>query len=404
MRNIPTLSVSELNAYIKMMFDSQPILHGIAVRGEISNFTASRSGHYYFTLKDKNSKISAVVFYSKASMLKFLPENGMKVIVSGSISVYEADGRYQIYVDSIEPDGVGALYIAYEQLKEKLEKEGLFDISRKKAIPKIPSTIGVITSPDGAAVHDIINITGRRYPLAKIMIYPSAVQGADAPLGLVSGVKFFNETKAVDVIIIGRGGGSLEDLWAFNDERLARTIANSEIPVISAVGHETDFTICDFVADLRAPTPSAAAELAVPDCRELLATLRAFRANAIAGIAYKIDAYKKKLNDLKNSDVLKDPTSVFEEKKEYVSELSRSLNLAVLEVIKSYSLALKEKSAYLAGLNPLAVLDRGYAAVTDEEGSVISSVKSLSEGQKVNLALSDGDASVSVEKITFKKR
>ena len=404
MRNIPTLSVSELNAYIKMMFDSQTILRGVAVRGEISNFTASRSGHYYFTLKDKTSKISAVVFYSKASMLKFLPENGMKVIVSGSISVYEADGRYQIYVDSIEPDGVGALYIAYEQLKEKLEKEGLFDVSRKKAIPKIPSTIGVITSPDGAAVHDIINITGRRYPLAKIMIYPSAVQGADAPLGLVSGVKYFNETKSVDVIIIGRGGGSLEDLWAFNDERLARTIASSEIPIISAVGHETDFTICDFVADLRAPTPSAAAELAVPDYRELLATLRAFRADAIASIAHKIDAYKKKLDDLKNSDALKDPTSIFEEKREHVTELSRSLNLAALEAIKSRRLALKEKSAYLAGLNPLAVLDRGYAAVTDEDGAVISSVKLLSEGQKVNLALSDGDASVSVEKITFKKR
>ena len=404
MRNIPTLSVSELNAYIKMMFDAAPVLHNVLVRGEISNFTASRSGHYYFTLKDKTSKISAVVFYSKASMLKFLPENGMKVIVSGSISVYEADGRYQIYVDGIEPDGIGALYVAYEQLKEKLEKEGLFDVSRKKTIPEYPSVVGVVTSPDGAAVHDIINIVSRRYPIAKILLYPSAVQGVDAPLGLVSGVKYFNETKSADVIIIGRGGGSLEDLWAFNDERLARTIASSEIPVISAVGHETDFTICDFVSDLRAPTPSAAAELAVPDCRELLARLKAFRADAVSLIAYKLEKYEKRLDTVKNSDVMKDPLSIFEAKRDQTRELSSRLDTATLEKILACKQKLKETSAYFAGLNPLAVLDRGYAAVTDEQGSVISSVKTLTVGQKVNLSLSDGDASVSVEKITKKKR
>ena len=236
------------------------------------------------------------------------------------------------------------------------------------------------------------------------MLYPSAVQGVDAPLGLVSGVKYFNETKSADVIIIGRGGGSLEDLWAFNDERLARTIASSEIPVISAVGHETDFTICDFVSDLRAPTPSAAAELAVPDCRELLARLKAFRADAVSLIAYKLEKYEKRLDTVKNSDVMKDPLSIFVAKRDQTRELSSRLDTATLEKILACKQKLKETSAYFAGLNPLAVLDRGYAAVTDEQGSVISSVKTLTVGQKVNLSLSDGDASVSVEKITKKKR
>lgn len=399
-----TLSVSELNVYIKMMFDATPVMRGITVRGEISNFTSARSGHCFFTLKDEKSRIGAVIFSRQASMLKFMPEDGMKVIVSGNISVYEAYGNYQIYVDNIQPDGIGALYVAYEQLKAKLEGEGLFDISRKRALPKYPSVIGVVTSPDGAAVHDIINIISRRYPIAKILLYPSAVQGADAPKGLIEGVRYFNETKCADVVIIGRGGGSLEDLWAFNDERLARTIADADVPIISAVGHETDFTICDFVADLRAPTPSAAAELAVPDSAELLERLRAFRADAVSLIAHKIEKYKSRLDDIKNSEVLKDPVSIFADKRAIVAEFSALIDDAMIEKIVSCRQKLREKSAFLAGLNPLSVLDRGYAAVTDEAGTVVSSVKSLSVGQKVNLSLSDGDASASVEKITKKKR
>lgn len=399
-----TLSVSELNAYIKMMFDATPVMHGITVRGEISNFTSARSGHCFFTLKDEKSRIGAVIFSRQASMLKFMPEDGMKVIVLGNISVYEAYGNYQIYVDNIQPDGIGALYVAYEQLKAKLEGEGLFDISRKRPLPKYPSVVGVVTSPDGAAVHDIINIISRRYPIAKILLYPSAVQGTDAPKGLIEGVRYFNDTKCADVVIVGRGGGSLEDLWAFNDERLARTIADADVPIISAVGHETDFTICDFVADLRAPTPSAAAELAVPDSAELLERLRAFRADAVSLIAHKIEKYKSRLDNIKNSEVLKDPVSIFADKRERIAELSAVIDDAVLEKIVVCRQKLREKSAFLAGLNPLSVLDRGYAAVTDEAGNVVSSVKSLSVGQKVNLSLSDGDASVSVDKITKKKR
>ena len=246
------LTVSQLNEYVKMLFDSQPIFNGIYVKGEISNFTNHRTGHWYFTLKDEGSLVRAVMFRGSAMKNPFLPENGMKVIVHGRVSAFVRDGQYQIYVDEMQPDGIGGLYLAYEQLKQKLDAEGLFAASRKKPLPKIPQSVGVITSPTGAAVRDIINITKRRFPLAQILLYPALVQGSSAPEQLIAGVRYFNETRAVDVIILGRGGGSLEDLWAFNNENLAREVAASEIPIISAVGHETDFTICDFAADCRA--------------------------------------------------------------------------------------------------------------------------------------------------------
>ena len=263
------LTVTQLNEYIKMLFDSQPILNNVYVKGEISNFTDHRSGHWYFTLKDDGGAVSAVMFRSAAVKCPFTPEYGMRVIVRGRVSSFVRDGKYQIYVEEMQPDGIGGLYLAYEQLKGKLESEGLFDQSRKKPLPKYPRSVGVITSPTGAAVRDIINVTGRRFPLAEIKVFPALVQGEGAEATLIAGIEFFNREQNADVIIIGRGGGSIEDLWAFNEEVVARAVYRSEIPVISAVGHEPDVTICDYVADLRAATPSNAAELAVVDSAEL---------------------------------------------------------------------------------------------------------------------------------------
>ena len=290
MQNTLVLSVSQLNRYIKMNFDADENLANIFISGEISNFTNHyRTGHLYFTLKDDSAAVRAVMFNSSAKRLKFMPEDGMKVIARGRVSVYEASGQYQLYVDDMQPDGVGALNLAYEQLKEKLQKEGLFSELHKKPLPPYPEKVGVITSPTGAAVRDIINVLGRRFPYAEIVFCPVLVQGDGAHLQLTDAVNLFNSERAADVIIIGRGGGSIEDLWEFNDEGLARAVYNSEIPVISAVGHETDFTICDFVADMRAPTPSAAAELAVPDANELQYALSALKnrmfLNVSSGIA-----------------------------------------------------------------------------------------------------------------------
>ena len=258
------LSVTELNAYLKMLLDGDPVLSSVFVCGEISNFTvAGRSGHLYFTVKDAEGQIKAVMFRSYADRLRFRPEDGMRVIVHGHVSLYGPTGQYQLYADEIRPDGIGTLAMQYEQLRRKLQAEGLFDLERKKPIPAMPQRVGIITSPVGAAIHDIMNISGRRFPCAELILFPTQVQGSEAAGQMIAGLAFFEMTKMVDVIIIGRGGGSAEDLWAFNDEMLARQIAACTIPVISAVGHESDFTICDFVADLRAPTPSAAAEMAL---------------------------------------------------------------------------------------------------------------------------------------------
>ena len=274
------ITVSELNSYIKSILDNDKRLSAISVRGEISNFKRHSSGHLYFTLKDDGGQIRAVMFRSYADRIRFMPEDGMKVIVRAEVSVYAQAGTYQLYVNSMQPDGVGALYLAYEQLKERLACEGLFDQEHKIPLPSYPTRIGVITSPTSAAVRDIINVTGRRYPLATVYVYPALVQGDGAEKSLIEGLKYFEQSGLADVIIIGRGGGSIEDLWAFNSEALARCIYTMNTPVISAVGHETDFTICDFVADMRAPTPSAAAEIAVPDIRELSMRMDSFRSLA----------------------------------------------------------------------------------------------------------------------------
>ena len=386
------LTVTQLNEYIKMLFDSQPILNGVYVKGEISNFVNHRSGHWYFTLKDEGSLVRSVMFRTAAMKNPFLPENGMKVIVRGRVSSFIRDGQYQIYVDEMQPDGLVGLYLAYEQLKAKLEAEGLFDTARKKAIPRIPETVGVITSPTGAAVRDIINITGRRFPLSKVLLYPALVQGSSAAESLIEGIKYFNQTKCVDVIIIGRGGGSIEDLWAFNNELLARTVAASDIPVISAVGHETDFTICDFAADRRAATPSAAAELAVPDSYEIREGLNSSAAYLSALLKKKLSVCKENLKRLESAKVLCDPDAVLNEKRMTVLHISQLLDRAEGSKLNEKKHSLANAVGRLEALNPMAVLRRGYGAVEDKNGKLILGAKELLDDMEVKIRFSDGEA------------
>lgn len=396
------VSVTELNSIIKSLLDSEPFLSDIYVRGEISNFKAHSSGHFYFTLKDEGGAIKSVMFRSSAIGLPFFPENGMKVIAHGRISSYVRDGQYQLYVDALEPDGIGSLYIAFEQLKAKLASEGLFDETNKKPIPKIPKRIGVVTSPTGAAVRDIINITGRRFPYAEIVLYPSLVQGPDAPLSLCRGVSYFNETNSVDTIIIGRGGGSLEDLWAFNDEMLARTIFASRIPVISAVGHETDFTISDFVADMRAPTPSAAAEIAVPDVIELKRKINNIVSRESAVLTVKLKAYRDKLSLIEKSRALTSPMNMIDDKKMTVFELSRQMDSAFLRALNDYRSALANKAGKLDALNPLSIISRGYSALFDKDNNVIKSTDDVAIGEKISLMVTDG--LIKAEVVSVEKR
>ena len=387
------LSVGMLNEYVKQLMDSNDILCDVWVRGEISNFTNHyKTGHFYFTLKDETGALRAVMFRSYASRLPFVPQNGMKVIVHGRVSVYVRDGQYQLNADAMQPDGIGALYVAFEQLKEKLRGEGLFDEARKKPLPKIPARIGIITSPTGAAIHDMTNILGRRFPSAEIYLYPALVQGASAPQSLIAGMNYFNETSdvSVDVIIIGRGGGSMEDLWAFNDEALARCVAASRIPVISAVGHESDFTICDFVADRRAPTPSAAAELAVPEASELKRILRQLEERSEVALRRKLTYARERVTTLANSRVLTSPDRFVDDQRMRVGELSLRLDRAAEYGVERARGNFARVTAQLEALNPLSILSRGYAVVRHGE-TPVHSVTELNEGDEVRLMLSDGE-------------
>ncbi len=387
------IGVTELNGYVKEVLEAIPVFRTLRVRGEISNFKHHvQSGHFYFSLKDEGSVIKAVMFARDARRMKFLPESGMKVVVCGRLSVYERDGNYQLYVTEMEADGKGALYEAYEKLKKKLEDEGLFSDRYKKELPKFPKTVGVITSSTGAAVRDIINITGRRYPLAKILIYPALVQGEGAARSLINGVKCFTETVRPDVAIIGRGGGSIEDLWAFNNEELARTIAASDIPFISAVGHETDFTICDFVCSMRAPTPSGAAEIAVPDITELRGRLTALNGEISGTVIRKLEGLKEKITEIEKKRVISSPYG-------FIDERRRDLD-AVIDRLESGSRLIlsenREKFMTLSGklnaLSPLAVLTRGYGAVYSSDGKkVITDARSVSIGDAIKLRMSDGE-------------
>ena len=388
-----TISVSELNDYIKSIIDGDYALGRLSIRGEISNFTAHRSGHFYFSLKDENSLIRAVMFRSYTGGLRFRPESGMKVIATGSVSVFVRDGQYQLYVTDMQPDGIGALWLAYEQLKKKLAAEGLFDEARKRPLPKFPRRVGVITSPTGAAVRDIINITGRRYPSAEIALYPAEVQGDGAVPSLITGLRYFNAFSAADVIIIGRGGGSIEDLWAFNDETLAREIVASEIPVISAVGHVTDFTICDFVADLRAPTPSAAAELAVPDQHTLLADLHAINARLKECLLKKTELYRARIDAIRARRVFDTPDILLAEKQNRLSSDAEALEHSLTELLNTKKNQLAVLTAKAEVLSPLSVLSRGYTVTEDKNGVIVKSKEQLCEGDVLTTHFCDGSVS-----------
>ena len=383
------VSVTELNRYIKDKIATDEALSNIIVKGEISNFKNHYTGHMYFTLKDENSLIKCIMFKTYASQLKFMPKDGMKVFVLGGVSVFERDGIYQIYVKAMQEDGVGALYREYEKLKQELEKQGLFDEAHKKKIPLMPKIVGVLTSQTGSVIKDIINVSTRRNPNVYIRLLPVPVQGEDAASKIVKGIKKMNDEKLADVLILARGGGSLEDLWPFNEEIVAHAIYESEIPIISAVGHETDFTIADFVADLRAPTPSAAAELAVPDIYEVKQKINLYQNRLRLSLSKKLEIMKLRYEKSMSSQIFKDPTRMISDY--YLKVESQIKNLE--KIIKQKEQTQKEKYIKLVSkldaLSPLKTLTRGYSIV-ETENKIIKSVKELKTGDKIQIRLKDG--------------
>ena len=387
-----------LNEYIKNIFENNRTLSSVTVRGEISNFTNHRSGHLYFSLKDSDGQIRAVMFRSRAQGLKFMPESGMKVIIHGSVTVYPRDGSYQIYVSSMQPDGIGALYLAYEQMKARLAEEGLFDDIHKKPIPMYPRRIGVITSPTGAAVRDIINVTGRRYPMADIYLYPALVQGAGSEDSLVRSLDYLDKSGLCDVIIIGRGGGSIEDLWSFNSEKLARRIFDAKTPIISAVGHETDFTICDFVSDMRAPTPSAAAEIAVPDRRELMMRVDQLDERLATALIRNVQRARERLNALSDRAGADSVRRMIDGKRDEVNYLNEKSTLLIRSILQAKRDMLSSSAAKANALSPLSTLSRGYS-VAEKDNVVIKSVNELSAGDRLTLIMRDGTAVTEVVEI-----
>ena len=394
------LTVTQLNTLVHDVIESNDIFSYLTVRGEISNFVHHRSGHLYFSLKDEGSLVRAVMFRSAASRLNFTPENGMKVIVYASLTTYLRDGQYQLTVTAMEPDGIGALYLAFEKRKRRLAAEGLFDQARKRPLPLIPTHVGVITSPTGAAVRDIIRILGRRFPCAKVTLFPAQVQGEGAARSMIRGLSLLNEETSVDVIILGRGGGSAEDLWEFNDEALARAVFASRVPVISAVGHESDFTICDFVADVRAATPSAAAEIAVPELgelkRRLLGTVD--RLSLLCERRMKTD--RKRLEMLSQRRIFTDPEGLYRQSRMRLDAAYASMQYAIERRRQAAHATLEEVSAKLHALSPLAVLSRGYA-LAQTEGGVVRKTEDLPVGTRFCLRLSDGE--IAAERISEKK-
>lgn len=391
--NIYTLTVSELNMRLKKLVDSVPALKDIWIKGEISNFKLHYSGHIYMTLKDDGGVLRAVMFRSAAEKLRFNPENGMKVLARGRISIYERDGSYQLYIEQMQPDGIGDLHMAYEQLKARLEKEGLFSQQHKKPIPEYPAVIGVVTASTGAAIRDIINILKRRYPLSKVILYPALVQGEGAAPDIVRGIEYFNEKDLCDVLIVGRGGGSIEDLWAFNEEITARAIYNSHIPVISAVGHETDFTIADFVSDLRAPTPSAAAELATPSVSELRQRISLLLSKATSSELALIKAGRLSLARLE----VKNPKPVIDDMRLDAEALVRRLILAQRNNLSAKKEEFKTAAGRLDAMSPLSVIKRGYAVVQDCGGKTVKSINDVKNGDRITLTVTDGKIKCVVE-------
>ena len=412
------ISVTQLTRYIKYKIDNDINLNEVFLKGEISNFKAHSRGHYYFTLKDEGSRINAIMFSSATRNVKFIPQDGMKVLVTGKISVFEATGQYQIYVNEMLEDGIGNLYIAYEQLKKKLQEEGLFDEKYKKPIPKIPNRVGVVTAPTGAAIKDIISTIKRRWPLTEIYLFPALVQGEDAKEDIVRQIKRADEYN-LDTLIVGRGGGSIEDLWAFNEEIVARAIFECKTPVISAVGHEIDFTIADFVADLRAPTPTGAAEMAVPQLSDVTKYLNQINIRLNNTISNKINQNKRKLNDLMTSNVFKNPMIIYQTKEMIFDNLFERLKHSTINLVNIKSKKLLEvKSSYilkspyklldnkankylnlvskLETLSPLLTLQRGYT-MTKVNGKVISSCKNIKKGDSIEVSFKDGKVDAEVK-------
>lgn len=399
-------SVSQVNEYIKMLLEGNEALRDIWVSGEISGAKLYSSGHLYFSLKDSNSVLSAVMFRGSMARLDFHPEDGMKVLVHGRVSSYTPRGQYQLIADRMIPEGAGALAVAFEQLKRRLEAEGLFDPARKKPLPPHPKRIGVITSASGAAVHDIIRVSKKRCPSVEILIFPSQVQGADAPAYLAGGLHYFNAVRddpaqAVDLIILGRGGGSAEDLAAFNDERLARTVAASHIPVISAVGHEVDFTICDFVADVRAATPSAAAEIAVPDGEELSRHIDGLTARLHASMNRILRSRRDRLARLAASPTLRAPQAVYTRRREEIVRLDDRMRRAMEAAMMRRHQEVRRLTAQLEALSPLGVLSRGYALVQNTQGHVVPVARELHPGDRATLRFADGQAEVTVKQVSL---
>lgn len=390
------LSITQLNEYIRGKMDTDPLLTQVAVRGEISNYKLYPSGHHYFTLKDEGSALRCVLFKGNAARLRFRPENGMKIIAMGKVSVYPRDGAYQLYCTGLTMDGVGDLYAAFEQLKKKLEAQGLFDPAHKKPIPKFPGTIGIITSSAGAAVHDMLRILRKRYPLSKVRLLPVRVQGVEAPGEIAAAIGYANHYRLADLLIVGRGGGSIEDLWAFNDERVAYAIYHSEIPVISAVGHEPDVTISDYVADLRAATPSNAAELAVPDQDALRQNLDAMSNAMVSSLSRQVKAARQHLKVLSASQALHSPTGYLEQRSQSVELLKNRLVAAQNQNITRARQRFIAQISKLEAMSPLKVLTRGYSMAQTQRGEVVRSVNQVELGERIRIRLSDGTISATV--------
>ena len=391
------LSVSDVNRYIKSLMAYDGVLSSVWVRGEISNYKRHYSGHLYFTLKDAGSLLKCVMFKSAADKLLFEPENGMKVMIRGSVSVFERDGTYQLYAEAMKADGVGDLHVAFEQLKAKLDAEGLFSPERKKPIPTMPHTIGVLTSETGSVIRDILNVLTRRFYPIHVKLYPCAVQGEGAAKQIAAGVEYFNREKNCDVIIIARGGGSLEDLWPFNEEVLARAVAASELPVISGVGHETDFTICDFVSDLRAPTPSAAAELAVPELASLQTKLANYKERVLHIPEGNLRVKKQQLERICQRDFFKNPYGIIKDGRLTVASLQEDLEALMAQSLKDARHKNGLMAAKLDALSPLKILSRGYGVLQDEAGGTITKVTDVEVGDTVSVQLQDGTLKCHVE-------
>jgi exodeoxyribonuclease VII large subunit len=395
-----TLTVTELNNHIKDLLDYDPMLGNVSVRGELSNYKIYPSGHHYFTLKDSESSLKCVMFKSSASKLRFRPESGMSVTAYGRVTVYPRDGAYQLYCTELMPEGTGDLQVAFEQLKAQLSAEGLFDRAHKKPLPAFPKRIAIITSSAGAAVHDMIRILSHRWPMAEVALLPVRVQGVEAPPEIVGAIRYANEFKVADVIITGRGGGSIEDLWAFNDERVARAIYASEIPVISAVGHEPDVTISDYVADVRASTPSNAAELVVPDWHDIQDAIDSYSIRADQAVKKKLQTLSERLDSYKSKRVITDPTAHIDNRRIELDHVRDRLVAVEERNLARYKQHFVGLAASLDAMSPLRVLCRGYAIAQNAEGETLKSVKSVNVGDSVSIVLNDGKADCVVQSVT----